>query len=133
MSERSAGRSALPSDRLPATDFDSDRFTAENLSFWIPLLVELGAMTRNSRVLDVGCGTGGFAIAIAEKTGAEVVGCDLSSSFLYYARRKSAGACTVEWVVGNAERLPLDAASFDCVRMSLVLHQVANKARAVAD
>jgi ubiquinone/menaquinone biosynthesis C-methylase UbiE len=119
-----------PSDRVPAADFDSERYPPDNLAFWIPWLVELGDLRPGQRVLDVGCGTGGFTIAIAEATGAQVVGCDRSRSFLEYASAKSAA---VEWVQGDAASLPFAAASFDRVVMSLLLHQLSEPARAIAE
>ena len=119
-----------PSDRLPAEDFHAERYPRENVAFWIPWLVELGDLGRAERVLDLGCGTGGFAVAIAEETGAQVVGCDRSPSFLAYARGRSAA---VEWVRGDAASLPFAGSSFDRVLMSLLLHQLEEQARAVAE
>ena len=124
------GSRPLPSDRVPAAEFDAERFTPENLSFWAPFIVELGRIEADQSVLDVGCGTGGLAAAIADATGARVVGCDRSHAFLDYARRRSPG---VEWVAGDAARLPFEESSFDCVLMSLVLHQLDDRERAVAE
>jgi ubiquinone/menaquinone biosynthesis C-methylase UbiE len=120
----------LPSDRVPAGEFDAERFTPENVAFWTPLVVELARIEAGLAVLDVGCGTGGFAAEIAETTGARVVGCDRSPAFLDYARRRSPD---VDWVVGDAAALPFAASSFDCVVVSLVLHQLDDPGRAVAE
>ncbi|HYZ75800.1 MAG TPA: methyltransferase domain-containing protein [Gaiellaceae bacterium] len=119
-----------PSDRVPAEDFHSDRYSEENVAFWVPLLVEVGGIGPDHRVLDVGCGTGGFTVAIAERTGAEVVGCDRSAALLEHAKKASAAA---EWVEGSAERLPFADESFNRVLMSLMLHQVDEPAQAVAE
>jgi SAM-dependent methyltransferase len=119
-----------PSDSVAPEDFDAERYSDDNLTFWIPWLVELGDLRPGQRVLDVGCGTGGYTSAIAEATGAHVVGCDRSASFLDFARKKPA---VVEWVRGDAERLPFADASFDRVVMSLLLHQLDDPARAVAE
>ena len=119
-----------PSDRLPADDFHAERYPQDNVDFWIPRLVELGDLRQGQRVLDVGCGTGGFAVAIAEETSAQVVGCDRSPSFLAYAKQRSAA---VEWVQGDAESLPFADSSFDRVLMSLLLHQLEEPARAVTE
>ena len=73
------------SDLVPPEDFHTERYSHDNVAFWVPWLVELGDLQRRQRILDVGCGTGGFAVAIAEETGAQVVGCDRSRSFLAYA------------------------------------------------
>ena len=119
-----------PSDRVPAEDFHTERYPQDNVEFWIPWLVELGGLREARRVLDAGCGTGGFAVAIAEATGAQVVGCDRSASFLAYARAKTTGA---EWVQGDAESLPFADSSFERVLMSLLLHQLEEPARAIAE
>ena len=113
-----------------AADFHAERYSEDNLSFWVPLLVEVGGIGARHRVLDVGCGTGGFTAAIAERSGADVVGCDRSSSLLEHATRTSRAA---EWVEGSAERLPFADESFDRVVMSLLLHQVDEPAQAVAE
>ena len=113
-----------------AADFHAERYSEDNLSFWVPLLVEVGGIGAEHRVLDVGCGTGGFTAAIADRSGAEVVGCDRSPSLLEHARRTSAAA---GWVEGSAERLPFADQSFDRVVMSLLLHQVDEPAQAVAE
>ena len=113
-----------------AADFHADRYSEDNLSFWVPLLVEVGGVGAEHRVLDVGCGTGGFTAAIAERSGAEVIGCDRSPALLEHARKTSAAA---EWVEVSAERLPFADESFDRVLMSLLLHQVDEPAQAVAE
>ena len=117
-----------PSDRVPVAQFDAERYSQENVAFWVPWIVELGDIHDGGRVLDVGCGTGGLTIAIAGTTGAEVVGCDRSAAFLDYARTKSRA---VAWIRGDAERLPFAEGSFDRVVMSLLLHQVEEPPRAV--
>jgi ubiquinone/menaquinone biosynthesis C-methylase UbiE len=118
------------SDLVPAEDFHTERYSPDNVAFWVPWLVELGDLQRRQRILDVGCGTGGFAVAIAEETGAQVVGCDRSASFLAFASERST---QVEWVQGDAESLPFADSSFDRVLMSLLLHQLEEPARAIAE
>jgi SAM-dependent methyltransferase len=117
---------AFRSDRLPAEHFDR-RFSEENLAFWVPLLLKSAQITPGLEVLDVGCGTGGFARAIASAAPAQVTGFDRSARFLDFAsQRPKPPAGTVRWVVGDAEQLPFATSSFDRVLLSLVLHQLAN-------
>jgi ubiquinone/menaquinone biosynthesis C-methylase UbiE len=117
---------AFRSDRLPTEHFD-ERFSAENLDFWIPLLLKSAQITPGLEVLDVGCGTGGFARAIAGSAPAEVTGLDRSARFINFARRRPRPQTgTVRWVVGDGEQLPFAASSFDRVLLSLVLHQLAD-------
>lgn len=72
--------------------------------------MDLLGLRPGSRVLDVGCGPGRHAHALAER-GIEAVGIDISMAFL-----RAAGEGT--WVRADARRLPLFPKSFD-VAMSL--------------
>ncbi len=75
-------------------------------------------------VVDVGCGTGSFAIALAsQRPDAQVIGIDGDSEILGLAHRKR-GADAVEWREGLAQTLPLEDASADVVTTSLVLHHL---------
>ncbi|MFN0061266.1 MAG: class I SAM-dependent methyltransferase [Myxococcaceae bacterium] len=87
-------------------------------AFTTPPAAKLVAFARvkpGQTVLDVGCGTGVVAITAARQ-GARVVGLDLTPELLESARdnAKLAGA-EVEWVEGDAESLPFEAARFDVV------------------
>jgi len=74
--------------------------------------------------VDVGCGTGTFALALAaRRADARVVGIDGDAEILSLARAKS-GAGAVEWQEGLAQKLPLPNASVDVVTISLVLHHL---------
>jgi ubiquinone/menaquinone biosynthesis C-methylase UbiE len=66
----------------------------------VAIVDELGAR----RVLDVGCGTGTFALLLAER-GIDVVGVDPAEASLDVARSKP-GAQAVRWVHGDATTLP---------------------------
>jgi ubiquinone/menaquinone biosynthesis C-methylase UbiE len=124
---------AFRSERLPTGHFDG-RFSEDNLAFWVPLLVESARIAPGSEILDVGCGTGGFARAIAASTGARVTGYDCAERFVDHARRlPPPPRGVVGWVVGDAEQLPFDASSFDRVLLSLVLHQLARPLVAVTE
>jgi SAM-dependent methyltransferase len=67
------------------------------------------------RWLDVATGTGGVALRAA-RAGAEVIGLDLSEDMLGKAERAAAAeGLDIRLDVGDAERLPYEAASFDVV------------------
>jgi ubiquinone/menaquinone biosynthesis C-methylase UbiE len=126
-------RVAFRSDLLPVEHFD-ERFSDDNVRFWVPIIVETARIGTEERVLDVGCGTGGFSRAIAETTAAAVTGLDFSARFIAFAaERSSPRRGEVEWVVGDAERLCFEEASFDRVILSLVLHQLAEPEAALAE
>jgi ubiquinone/menaquinone biosynthesis C-methylase UbiE len=121
-SERDAG----VRDRYRPAEFDAERYSRENLSYWTPIMVRLGRIGQDDYVLDLGCATGGLSCAIAEATGAQLVGCDISSTLLEYARRNRGGPST-QWVRADAARLPFTHLSFDRVIASLVMHQVRDR------
>lgn len=71
--------------------------------------------TRDKRVLDVGCGRGGNAAALARYFGAaEVVGLDLSAPAIASARR-TIDTPRVTFVVGDALSLPFEEQRFDVI------------------
>jgi len=77
--------------------FDDDR---SDLAAYLGMAAELGARA----VLDLGCGTGTFALLLADR-GLSVIGVDPAAASLDVARGK-AGAHRVTWVHGDARSLP---------------------------
>jgi SAM-dependent methyltransferase len=92
-------------------------------------LVELGDL-RGRRVLDVGCGTGQLASALAEQALAKVWGVDASAEMVAVARQAVPAGVGVRQA--EAESLPFRDGWFDRVTMSLVLHLV-DRPRALAE
>ncbi|HEX6745645.1 MAG TPA: class I SAM-dependent methyltransferase [Solirubrobacteraceae bacterium] len=93
----------------------------------------LDGLAPGATVVDVGCGTGTLAIALAADD-AEVIGVDGDAEVLALAHAK-AGADRVQWRKGLATALPLPGASADRVVMSLLLHHLdpAGKRTALAE
>ena len=81
----------------------------------------LAPLTGDERVLDVGCGTGALAYALAPLVG-EVIGVDASEEYLASAREHAPPGCT--FVQGDAEALPFPYGDFDLVGCLRVLHHV---------
>lgn len=78
-------------------------------------LVERMGVGPGDAVLDVGCGTGNLAIQAA-LAGARVTGVDIAPEMIARARSAAAEAgVEVEWIVGDAEDLPVADASADVV------------------
>jgi ubiquinone/menaquinone biosynthesis C-methylase UbiE len=76
---------------------DPDR---SDLAVYSAIADELGAR----RLLDVGCGTGTFALLLTD-AGLEVTGLDPAAASLDVARAKP-GAERVRWILGDATALP---------------------------
>jgi ubiquinone/menaquinone biosynthesis C-methylase UbiE len=67
------------------------------------------------KVLDVACGTGNQSIPAA-RTGAQVTGLDIAPNLLEQARQRAqAENLKIEFVEGDAEKLPYSAGQFDVV------------------
>ena len=82
-------------------------------------------------VLDVGCGTGAVLALLHEKyPDRRYVGLDLTPEMIEVARTKVAPG--MEFVVGDAENLPFDEASFDAVLCSNSFHHYPNPAAFLA-
>ena len=93
---------------------------------WRPALLEAVSETlpRAGTIVDVGAGTGSFAIALAAaRPDAAVLAIDGDADVLERARRKP-GADRVEWRQGLAGALPLATGQADVIVMSLLLHHL---------
>lgn len=87
------------------------------------LLVREGLLAPGRRALEIGCGTGVF-LERAARSGAEIVGIDLSEDLLAQARARLDGVASVTLHRGNAEQMPYPEACFDVVYGSSVLHHL---------
>ncbi len=111
---------------MPDAVFDHPRLAAiydaldpdrSDLDAYAALVEELGARS----VLDLGCGTGTFALLLADR-GLEVIGVDPASASLNVARAK-AGGDLVTWIHGDASAIPASV-EVDAVTMTANVAQV---------
>ena len=86
---------------------------------------------RGRRLLEVGCGTGNFSLALARR-GAQVVGLDRSGPMQARAQAKARGQA-LAWVRGPAAPLPFAAESFDGVICILALDFMAARELALQE
>jgi ubiquinone/menaquinone biosynthesis C-methylase UbiE len=87
-------------------------------------LVETGQLTSVSQVLDVGCGTGNYSIALHKAVGCSCWGIDPSERMLATARER---ARDVHFKVGRAEQLDYPGEFFDLVFSVDVIHHVGDR------
>jgi SAM-dependent methyltransferase len=99
-------------------------------------LIEDAGLGPEASVLDVGCGTGAAALAIARRAGARVTGIDLVPRHVERARARAAQAGLEDrttFVVGDATALPFPDASFDHVYAIESAYHAADKPRFYAE
>jgi ubiquinone/menaquinone biosynthesis C-methylase UbiE len=114
---------------LLAAQYDPGRALSEaNEELWLKVFEQQLGLNRASRVLDVGCGTGRFSIAIARHFQCPVVGIDPSPSMLAIAKQKSPNQ--IVWLLGRAEEIPFSNDSFDACLASQVVHHFQDRQRA---
>jgi SAM-dependent methyltransferase len=87
-------------------------------------LLKTGELEAGSRVLDVGCGTGNYTLALQTTAGCSCWGIDPSKRMLAAARAKSSWG---HFGIGSAEHLPYAAESFDLVLSVDVIHHISNR------
>jgi demethylmenaquinone methyltransferase / 2-methoxy-6-polyprenyl-1,4-benzoquinol methylase len=103
---------------------------------WRERAADRAELVPGDRALDVCCGTGDLALALARRCGpsGEVVGCDFSEPMLELARRKAAREGTAvrfEWA--DALELPYEDESFDAVAVGFGVRNLADLERGVAE
>jgi ubiquinone/menaquinone biosynthesis C-methylase UbiE len=99
-------------------------------------LGEMLGLGARSRVLDVAAGRGAPAIHLARRFGCEVVGVELAAASVAAAGEAARAAALegrVRFLLGDAERLPVEDACFDAVICECALCTFPDKARAAGE
>jgi SAM-dependent methyltransferase len=96
---------------------------------------DLLALAEGDHVLDLGCGAGEDARAIAGRVaGAAVIGVDASEDKIREARTRTLGLPRpVDFRVGDAYALPFEAETFDACRADRVFHHLVDPAKALGE
>ena len=103
---------------------------------WKRMMVKrvLAENSGGKDILDVCCGTGDIAIALARENPAfYVTGIDFSPAMLAQAREKGAGITTLHWVQGDVMDLPFKDESFDVVCISFGLRNTPDYRRVLRE
>ena len=96
---------------------------------WKRRVAGLAAIKAGDRALDLCCGTGDIAFALAGQ-GAEVTGLDFSEKMLEVAQarlqKRGSGMGGLKFMQGDAEQLPFPDNSFDAVTVGYGLRNLSN-------
>ena len=93
---------------------------------WKAKLVRAANVRAGERALDLACGTGDIAFAIAER-GARTIGLDITHRMLQLGRLRADASATqaaVGFITGDMASLPLRSATFDLVTTGYGLRNV---------
>jgi SAM-dependent methyltransferase len=99
-------------------------------------LIDQAQLRPGMRVLDIGCGIGGTARLIAERTAAEVTGIDLTDEFVRTATALSAAVGLgdqTEFRTGSALDMPFGDHSFDAALLLHVGMNITDKSALMAE
>lgn len=96
---------------------------------------DLLAATPGSRVLEVGCGLGDDAAALARRVapGGSVVAVDGSEAMVEAARKRHGDVAGLSFDVADASRLPYGDRTFDGCRIDRVLQHIADPGAAIRE
>src|SRR5262250_1632488 len=103
---------------------------------WRRAVVDHAATASPNLVLDVATGPAGIALAVAARTGADVVGVDLNEPMLRAGLPnvlRAGPRGRVRLAAGRADQLPFADATFDAVTFSYLLRYVDDPAATVAE
>ena len=105
-------------DRWHNDVFESGPEHADESAPWYRLVLEYLGNLEGKGLLEIACGRGGFSRLLTTR-GARVTGVDFSGAALKVALRKTAGngrgPAPVNFIQGDAQRLPFANESFDAV------------------
>jgi len=87
-------------------------------------LITDGGLSESSYVLDVGCGTGNYAVGLSSLVGCRVWAIDPSEEMLVRARVRSR---EIDFSLGSGEKLDFSSAFFDLVFSVDVVHHLSSK------
>jgi ubiquinone/menaquinone biosynthesis C-methylase UbiE len=107
------------------------RLPEETITLWMNILLKYTGRTFLRTIVDLGCGTGRFALPLHEYFQATVYGIDPSLKMLKKAQET--GGAGMVLLQGTAEQVPLRDSAADMVYCSQVFHHLQNKHTALAE
>ena len=103
---------------------------------WKNTLINKLNIKQNTRLLDVGGGTGDIAFKIVEKDNLDIVVTDINTEMLEVGRNRAIDQGIIKgikWLGGDAEQLPFKNSSFDIYTTAFCMRNVTHLDRALRE
>jgi ubiquinone/menaquinone biosynthesis C-methylase UbiE len=97
---------------------NTERQAPGNPGITLKALIFIDGLTEKSSIADIGCGTGGQTMVLAENTPCNIIGVDLWSDFIDQLNRNARNKNLhdrVKGIVGNMENLPFQEGELDLI------------------
>jgi SAM-dependent methyltransferase len=123
-------------DPAAAAAFLDLALSLPSVEHWKRFSHDLLAIADGDRVLDIGCGTGSDAMALARRVGSDgqVVGVDLSHALVAVAQARAAPlGLPVTFRQADIHDLPFVDGAFDCTRIDRLLHFLPDPGKALRE
>ena len=121
--QRGAGVNDLFARVAPRYDLINDLQSFALHRAWKRRVVRMAQVRPGERALDVCCGTGDIAFALA-RVGASVEALDFSDAMLGVARQRAGGTANPQFQQGDAMHLPFPDQTFDVVTVGYGLRNL---------
>ena len=119
-----------------ATNYDvmNDVMSLGTHRIWRNIFIkDIGEVRSGFKVLDVAGGTGEIAFRIKDRfQQAEVTVLDLSPEMLEEGKKRSKFS-DIQWIEGNAQKLPFDDNTFDLYTISFGIRNVTDRNQALSE
>ena len=125
-------RLKIPKINYSETAKHYDKLRPLETEIWLSKIIEFGSIKEEDIVLDFGCGTGRYTLNIFKSVYPRVCGLDVSNNMIKQALEKDKDK-NVYWINADGQKLPFRSDSFDCLYMTLVMHQIQNREEALKD
>lgn len=113
---------------MPAVYDRARAFEPGVLEMWLERIAACLPRRGISTIVDLGCGTGRFTRALADRFAAKGIGVDPSEKMLAIARAKGEGP-SVSFRHGIGEAIPLADGAADLVFQSMIFHHLTDAAK----
>jgi ubiquinone/menaquinone biosynthesis C-methylase UbiE len=110
----------------------SRRLSTETIELWLEALSQYAPPDSIEAIVDLGCGAGRFAQALADHYAVQVYGIDPSRKMLTMAQQATSSP-QVWFVQGGAEDIPLADGTADLLFLSMVYHHIQDKRQALGE